>query len=117
MLLIDMNCIVSILHKIKLITLYITHASYAISCNLRKYLLLLQKASKYPEAHPLSQCPLVELQGPLSKQCPLQCVLQPIPNISCSQPVVNKSINYKITNLKPVKIISFVNQNKTTVAK
>lgn len=36
------------------------------------HILLLQKASKYPEAHPLSQCPLIELQETLCKQFPLQ---------------------------------------------
>lgn len=53
------------------------------------YLLLLQNASKYPEAHPLSQCPLVELQLSFAKQFPLQCLLQSIPNFPFSQPVVN----------------------------
>lgn len=48
---------------------------FVIKCNkltINNVLLLLQKKSKYPEAHPLSQCPLVELQGTLLKQFSLQ---------------------------------------------
>lgn len=51
-------------------------------------LLLLQKTSRYPKAHPLSQCPLVELQGRLCKQFPLHCVIQSLPYIPFVQPVV-----------------------------
>lgn len=51
-------------------------------------LLLLQKTSRYPKAHPLSQCPLVELQGRLCKQFPLHCVMQSLPYIPFLQPVV-----------------------------
>lgn len=46
------------------------------------------KTSRYPEAHPLSQCPLVELQETFFKQFPLQWLIQSVPNIPCSQPVV-----------------------------
>lgn len=53
------------------------------------YLLLLQNASKYPEAHPLSQCPLVGLQVSFAIQFPLQWLLQSIPNFPRSQPVIN----------------------------
>lgn len=52
-------------------------------------LLLLQKESIYPKAHPLSQCPLAELQGRLCKQFPLHCVIQSLPYIPFLQPVKN----------------------------
>lgn len=61
---------------------------YNNSCNSLKYLLLLQNTSKYPEAHPLSQCPLVELQDTLCKQFRLQLYLQSLPYIPFLQPVV-----------------------------
>lgn len=53
------------------------------------YILLLQKAPTYPESHPLSQCPLDELQVTLSKQCPLQLLLHSLPNVPTLHPVVN----------------------------
>lgn len=36
------------------------------------YILLLQNVPTYPGAQPLVQSPFDELQGRLSKQCPLQ---------------------------------------------
>lgn len=58
------------------------------SCEIITHILLLQKASKYPEAHPSSQCPLIELQETLCKQFPLQWLVQSGPNVPFSQPVV-----------------------------
>lgn len=79
--------------------LYFTHTHYFLFYT---NILLLQNSSKYPESHPLSQCPLVELQVSFAIQFPLQWLLQPIPNFSFSQPVV-KNINilyYKTYNNK-----------------
>lgn len=66
-------------------------------------LLLLQKGSSYPEAHPLSQCPVVELQGPLCRQCPLHLLLQPLPNVPISQPVSNYNKFYITYNKRLLK--------------
>lgn len=78
-------------------------------------ILLLQNSSKYPESHPLSQCPFVELQVFFNKQFPLQWLLQSIPNVSFSQPVV-KNINilyYKTYNNKFCKNI-FIKTSHTS---
>lgn len=60
------------------------------------HILLLQKGSLYPGAHPLSQCQVVELQGTLLRQCPLHWLLQPLANVPISQPV---STIYHINNM------------------
>lgn len=61
------------------------------------YILLLQKGSTYPESHPLSQCPFVELQVALSKQFPLQWWLQSRPNVPFSQSEIS---NFKKTDFR-----------------
>lgn len=79
--------------------LYFTHTHYFLFYT---NILLLQNSSKYPESHPLSQCPLVELQVFSNKQFPLQWLLQSVPNFPFLQPVVkNMNIFYYKTYNKP----------------
>lgn len=71
----------------------------------------MQKGSPYPEAHPRSQRPVVELQGALCRQCPLHRLLQPLPNVPISQPVINYNTLYKNDDIQRLKHI--VNTNSS----
>lgn len=71
--------------------------------HLLTYLLLLQNSSTKPVAHPLSQCPSVELQ--VCKQFSLHWLLQFLPNFPFSQPVVNNiNLTHKIQFYKNIYI-------------